>query len=46
MLSLQDLSSIFELFGQGIGIGALASSIVWAVAYGIKAFTSWLSSAS
>ena len=46
MLTFEDLSSIYELFGQGLMIGALISSIVWAIAFGIKAFTSWLSKAS
>ena len=46
MLTVQDLSSIYELFGQGVMIGALLSGSIWIIAYGIKAFTSWLSKAS
>lgn len=36
MITTNDLTDIFALFSQGIGIGALLSALVWGVAYTVK----------
>lgn len=41
-MTLQDLPTVYELFGQGLMAGALMSGIVWAIGYAIKAFIGWI----
>ena len=41
-MNINDLSKVYELFGQGLIAGSLMSGIVWIIGYSIKAFLGWI----
>lgn len=46
MITLEDLPQVFELFGQGLMIGALISAVIWVIGYAIKSFLGWINQAN